>query len=104
MAVSTRLPDGQIEFPFDHAALIATITAARDASVRTWVKESASRGMPIFVLRGEKSLVWTHEEFESEREALQGFPNVKFEEFPGASHGLPFEKRAELAERIRKLA
>src|SRR5579885_3131262 len=30
MAVSVRNAEGGIEFPFDHAALIATITAARD--------------------------------------------------------------------------
>jgi pimeloyl-ACP methyl ester carboxylesterase len=37
IAVSVRGADGQISFPFDHAALIQTITAARDTSVRTWV-------------------------------------------------------------------
>lgn len=100
MAVSVRRTDGGIEFPFDHAALIATITAARDASVRTWARDLASRGMPILVLRGGRSLVWSHEEFEAERQAFAAFPSVRFEEFPGAGHGLPFEKRVELVQRI----
>ncbi len=34
MAVSMRAADGRISFPFDRAALLATIEAARDASVR----------------------------------------------------------------------
>jgi pimeloyl-ACP methyl ester carboxylesterase len=104
MAVSVRDANGAITFPFDHAALIATITAARDASVRTWVKELAGRSMPILVLRGERSLVWSHEEFEQEKQTLANYPSVKFEEFPGAGHGLPFEKRTELVARIRAFA
>jgi pimeloyl-ACP methyl ester carboxylesterase len=101
MAVSVRLPDGQIEFPFDHSALIATITAARDTSVSTWVRELAQKNMPILVLRGEKSLVWSRTSFEAERQALAPFPTVVFEEFPGAGHGLPFEKRPEFTSRIQ---
>jgi len=102
MAVSVTHPsDGSVSFPFDHAALIATITAARDASVRVWVRELAERGMPILVLRGERSLVWSHEEFEAERKLLEKFPNVRFEEFAGAGHGLPFEKRPEFVARLK---
>jgi pimeloyl-ACP methyl ester carboxylesterase len=101
MAVSVRGPSGEITFPFDHAALIATITAARDASVRTWVKELAGKGMPVHVLRGANSLVWSHAEFESERKLFESFPNVEFEEIEGAGHGLPFEKRVELVAKIR---
>jgi pimeloyl-ACP methyl ester carboxylesterase len=103
MAVSVRLPTGELEFPFDHSALIATIDAARDAPVRTWVRELASRGMPILVLRGERSLVWSLEEFETEREALKASPSVTFEVFAGASHGLPFEKRPEFVARVTRL-
>jgi pimeloyl-ACP methyl ester carboxylesterase len=102
MAVSVRKEGGGITFPFDHSALIATITAARDASVRTWVKELAQRGMPILVLRGERSGVWSHEEYESERKGFASDPSVVFEEFPGAGHGLPFEKRVELVARIEE--
>jgi pimeloyl-ACP methyl ester carboxylesterase len=84
-----------VSFPFDHAALIKTIEAVRDVSVRTWVQELASRGMPILVLRGAESGVWSHEEFKAERAHFKSFPSIVFEEFPGAGHGLPFEKRSE---------
>lgn len=101
MAVSTRTTEGKLTFPFDKSALIQTLQAARDASVRTWVKELAGRGMPILVLRGAQSLVWSREEFESEKALFAPFPNVKFEEFPNAGHGLPFERRAEFVTRLR---
>jgi len=102
MAVSVRTPDGRITFPFDHAALIQTVYAARDASVRAWVKQLALEGMRILVLRGQKSLVWSREEFELERQELASYPSVRFEEIEGAGHGLPFEKRPEFVARIRE--
>lgn len=102
MAVSVTEPGtGGVTFPFDHAALIATIHAARDSSVRKWIREAASRGMPILVLRGERSLVWSREEYENERRELEEFPNVVFEELAGAGHGLPFEKRPEFVARLK---
>ena len=95
-----------LSFPFDKSALIQTIIAAeraaRDSSVRDWVLELAARGMPILVLRGERSLVWSHEEFEAERERFVAFPSVRFEEMPGAGHGLPFEQRVEFVRRLRE--
>jgi pimeloyl-ACP methyl ester carboxylesterase len=93
MAVSVRTEDGRITFPFDHAALIQTIYAARDSSVRTWLQELAAQGMPILVLRGAKSLVWSHEEFEKEKEVFSPYANVRFQEVADAGHGLPFEQR-----------
>jgi pimeloyl-ACP methyl ester carboxylesterase len=104
MAVSKRDGNGRTVFPFDHAALIATIEAAKNTSVRKWVQELASRGMPILVLRGMNSLVWSHEEFEKEKQSLAAWPSVVFEELEGAGHGLPFEKRAWFVERLRKFA
>ncbi len=101
MAVSVRLPSGELEFPFDHAALIATIEAARDAPTRTWVRGLGSRGMPILVLRGERSLVWSAEELETERAAFTDLPSVAFETIEGTGHGLPFEKRREFVARLR---
>jgi pimeloyl-ACP methyl ester carboxylesterase len=109
LAVSVRAPTPQspdrITFPFDHAALIQTIYAARDSSVRTWVEELALRGMPILVLRGAQSLVWSKEEFETEKAhfsqaRFQGA--VHFEEIEGAGHGLPFEKRVEFVQRLTR--
>jgi pimeloyl-ACP methyl ester carboxylesterase len=91
-----------LTFPFDKSALIQTIHAARDASVRTWVQETASRGMPILVLRGANSLVWSHEEFVAERTHFAGYPSVVFEEVQGAGHGLPFEQRVAFLKRLRE--
>ncbi len=104
MAVSVRAPTPgapeRITFPFDRAALIQTIHAARDSSVRTWVKDLASQGMPILVLRGAQSLVWSKDDFENEKAHFANAPSVHFEEIEGAGHGLPFEKRTEFARRL----
>jgi pimeloyl-ACP methyl ester carboxylesterase len=100
LAVSMRTNEGRLTFPFDKAALIKTIQAARDSSVRTWVRALGERGMPILVLRGGNSLVWSRGDFETERELFADLPSIVFEEFPGAGHGLPFEKRLEFVGRI----
>ncbi len=57
--------------------------------------------MPILVLRGARSGVWTHEEFESERANFADLPTVVFEEFADAGHGLPFEQRLKFVERLK---
>ena len=101
MAVSTRGQDGSITFPFDHSALIQTIEAARNTSVRSWVRELGAGGMPILVLRDSESLVWSHNEFVKERESLKDLPSVRFMEFEGAGHGLPFEQRARFVAEIQ---
>lgn len=93
MAVSMKDTQGQIYFPFDHGALIQTIEAARDVSVRGWIQELGEKEKPILVLRGEKSLVWSHEEFEKEKKTFAHLPSVVFKEVPNAGHGLPFEQR-----------
>jgi pimeloyl-ACP methyl ester carboxylesterase len=99
MAVSVRdAESGVVSFPFDHAALVATIHAARDVSVREWVRARARAGMPMWILRGDRSSVWSHEEFESERREFSEFPSLQFFEMPGTGHGLPFEKRREFCE------
>ncbi len=102
MAVSVRNSDGKISFPFDHAALIKTIESARDVSVRTWIKDLAYRQMPILVLRGARSLVWSHEDFESERKTFTPFQSITFKEIPDAGHGLPFEQRAVFVDTLRE--
>jgi pimeloyl-ACP methyl ester carboxylesterase len=99
MAVSVTR-DGVLTFPFEHAALIQTIEAARLVSVRTWVRALGVRGMPILVLRGAQSLVWTREQFEEERELLREFPSIVFREFEGAGHGLPFEQRVRFVKEV----
>ncbi len=105
MAVSVQLPPssshpGEITFPFDKEALLATIRAARGSSIRPWIESLGQQKIPVLVLRGESSPVWTHEEFEAEKIRCAVFPSLVFEEFPGAGHGLPFEKRIEFIERI----
>ena len=102
MAVSTRTPEGRIDFPFDTAALIQTIEAARDGSVRNWIKDLASEGLPILVLRGAQSLVWSREDFEKEQEVFATYPSVHFVEVPNAGHGLPFEQRTLFVKLIRE--
>jgi pimeloyl-ACP methyl ester carboxylesterase len=103
MAVSVKTPSGEITFPFDHSALIQTIYAARDVSVRNWVRELGAQGMPILVLRGEKSLVWSRAEFEKEKTEFADLPSVVFKEVAQAGHGLPFEQRQTLVSMIREL-
>lgn len=102
MAVSVVDADRRVTFPFDQAALLATLDAARDSSVRQWVRDLGARGMPILVLRGERSLVWTREQFIAEQQAFADLPSVTFEEFAGAGHGLPFEKRLDFVARVRR--
>jgi pimeloyl-ACP methyl ester carboxylesterase len=102
MAVSTRTASGTLTFPFDRSALIQTIHAARDVSVRTWLTDLAAKNLPVLVLRGANSLVWSHEEYEFEKSHFSEFKNVVFEEFPLAGHGLPFEKRIEFIKRLRE--
>lgn len=103
MAVSAPTPEGGVSFPFDHSALIQTIHAARDISIRGWVEEFGRQGMPVRVLRGSESRVWSHQEFEGEKARFRAFPSIRFEEIPGAGHGLPFEQRARLVNEIRGL-
>jgi pimeloyl-ACP methyl ester carboxylesterase len=104
MAVSVKNPQGQVCFPFDQNALIKTIQAAANTTVRDWVKELADQGMPILILRGQESLVWSHPEFEAEKTRFAGNQSVQFEEVSGAGHGLPFEKRAVFIELIKKFS
>jgi pimeloyl-ACP methyl ester carboxylesterase len=59
--------------------------------------------MPILVLRGAQSLVWSHHEFEQERQNLAKSPSVVFKEVEGAGHGLPFEQRQTLVSLIREM-
>ena len=94
MAVSTRDSEGRIHFPFDHSALIQTIEAARNFSIREWLRELGMKKMPILILRGEKSRVWSHEEFEREKEQFSDLESLVFLEVLDAGHGLPFEQRA----------
>jgi esterase len=102
MAVSVRASDGSLTFPFDAQALIQTVEATKRISVGAWVRELAQNGMPILVLRGATSLVWSHEDYEKERQSLSDCPSVEFQEFEGAGHGLPFEQRARFVSAVER--
>ncbi len=103
MAVSELDPlSGEVSYPFDHSALIKTIHAARDSSVRSQVRALGARSMPILVLRGANSLVWSHEEYEQEKSFFTDLPSVRFLEIEGAGHGLPFERRVEFVRVLRE--
>lgn len=102
LAVATKHADGSVEFPFDHEALLQTLDSARNFNIRDWILDLGRGGMPIRLLRGQKSLVWRKEEFDHEREAFRNIPNVEFHEIPNAGHGLPFEQRALFVEFVRK--
>ena len=103
MAVSELDPlSGAVRFPFDHSALIETIHAARDSSVRSQVRALGMRRKPILVLRGANSLVWSHEEYEREKSLFSDSPSVRFLEIESAGHGLPFERRAEFVKVLRE--
>ncbi len=101
MAVSVRAADGTIGFPFEHSALIQTIEATAQISVRPWIRAQGERGMPILVLRGAESLVWSREDFEGERKYFADVPSIQFMEIEGAGHGLPFEQRMRFCEVVR---
>jgi len=102
MAVSISTPEGHQTFPFDHTALIQTIHAARDFSIRPWVRELGNLKKPILVLRGERSGAWSHEEYLQEKEAFLDLVSVQFREISNAGHGLPFEQRPTFVSLIRE--
>jgi len=92
MAVG-KIQNGTFYFPFDHNALIQTLSEARSFSIRPWVSEAAQKNIPVLILRGEKTSVWTHQEFLNEKELFKDFPKITFIEIQSAGHGLPFEKK-----------
>lgn len=102
MAVSVPQHDGGVTFPFDRAALIETIYAARDASVQAWIEEAGRLSKPVLILRGAQSQVWTETDFEATRLKLAAYPSLRFETFEGTGHGLPFEKRIQFVQRVRE--
>jgi pimeloyl-ACP methyl ester carboxylesterase len=103
LAVVQPTPSGAVGFPFDRGALIETIEAAKSTSVRNWVRSLATaQRLPVLILRGAESKVWSREDFEAERASFAGCPSVVFEEVPGTGHGLPFEKRLEFVQRLVK--
>ncbi len=105
LAVSQIQPQngGRLVFPFDKGALISTIDAARDSSVRTllkaWLLQNPQH--QALVLRGEKSLVWSAQDFEQEQQEFKAVKNITFETMAGCGHGLPFEVRTAFIARLK---
>jgi pimeloyl-ACP methyl ester carboxylesterase len=99
------LARGTLTFPFDHAALLKIVEASRGTEAGPWLEEYArTTGRPVYVLRGAESGVYRASEFAAERARYRSLPDIQFIEFPGAGHGLPFEKRPEFVARIREWA
>lgn len=91
---------GKTVFPFDREALIETIDAVKDFDLRDWIEEFGRRNLPVLFLRGERSSVWSLEEFEAEKDRFSAYPSLVFEQIAGTGHGLPFEKRQEFLDRF----
>ncbi|MBN20166.1 MAG: hypothetical protein CL678_02675 [Bdellovibrionaceae bacterium] len=101
MAVSYVDTDKKVRFPFDIEALLRSIEAVKDFSLREWLKKITDEyHIPVLALRGETSPVWTREDYEKEKENFKNSPLLTFEEVQGTGHGLPFEKRQWLIERL----
>lgn len=100
MAVSLKTSTTEITFPFDPQDLVKIVESAHHALLFQWAQKFASLQKPILILRGQQSAVYTHADFQAEKEALAPYPTILFEEVEGAGHGLPFEKRAEFVERL----
>ncbi len=100
LAVSLRKEDSEeIYFPFQKAALLKTIEQARLSNLRDWIKQAANKNIPVLLLRGGESLVWSKDEFENDRRRL-AHPQLKWVEISGTGHGLPFEKRKTFIETV----
>lgn len=93
MAVLSLESNGCVHFPFNHSALIQTLQDAQGSDLKPWIHLLAKLKKPILLLRGEKSKVWSRENFEEERKLFAPYQNIIFQEVEGAGHGLPFEKR-----------
>ena len=103
MAVSVPAPGGagEITFPFDRDALLSTLQAAETSRIRDWIPGILAHHIPILVLRGETSQVWSASDYAEEKSRWSSNPLIQFETFAGAGHGLPFEKRVQFLERLR---
>ncbi len=93
LAVAEITSNGELRFPFDRDALLSTLDQAQGTELRPWIQKILEHGVPVLALRGERSTVWSRDEFEEEKEFFRNFPSLRFLEVPEAGHGLPFEKR-----------
>lgn len=97
MAVAIQKSAG-VGFPFDPLEMVQVVEAAKNSDVRDWVRNLK---MPILVLRGGKSQVFSEKAYQSEKTAFKDLHTIQFEEIPNVGHGLPFENRAAFVARIQ---
>jgi pimeloyl-ACP methyl ester carboxylesterase len=100
LAVAVRTPSGGLGFPFDPPSLIRIQREAAGAPFEKWLEDAGRAGVPVLVLRGERSNVYTHDAFEAERARFAAYPSIQFEEVPGVGHGLPFENRPGFTKKV----
>lgn len=101
-AVLKKEENGSWSFPFDPKALIQTTQSTHLLSPLEALESIHKNQIPTLILRGEKSQAWLKNDYERDRQQCKHLSSIVFEEFPGAGHGIPFEKRAEFIERILK--
>jgi pimeloyl-ACP methyl ester carboxylesterase len=97
MAVLRTTPDG-VSLPFQKEALLRTLRDARGVELHEVVGQLLLKKIPLLMIRGETSRVWSQEEFNRESKK---FPDAQWITIAGAGHGVPFEKRKESSEIIR---
>jgi len=102
LAVLQKQINGHLKFPFNKKALLYTIEQAKRSASENILIDIAKEKIPCLLLRGEHSSVWSKAHFEKEKEEFKDFPHIKFEEMSDCGHGLPFEKRKEFTERLKK--
>ncbi|MBI4926043.1 MAG: alpha/beta hydrolase [Bdellovibrio sp.] len=106
LAVSITNDTGQITFPFDKQAIIQTLNAVQQYAFSAWsaqvVEELGKKNKPIMILRGAHSGVFTSAMFQHDKEYFKRYSSIHFKEFQDTGHGLPFEKRLEFLEVIKK--
>ncbi len=105
LAVSkVNLKTQEVSFPFSQSALLKTIEGSKGTESGPWMEAFArDTSRPVYVIRGERSLVYDRTEYLAEMEHYATIPNIHFSEVAGAGHGLPFEKRAEFVAFLRTL-
>ena len=81
----------KITLALNPQSLIETIKQASTFSFEPLLEEIIIQGIPILLLRGAKSQVWSVENFQHLQTRFSLYPHVSFKQFSQAGHGLPFE-------------
>lgn len=105
LAVLEKNPhSGKLEYPFRIADLIKILETANRSETHEWLRDFRKVNQsPVHLLRGEMSTVYSAKEFLADQELFKDLPELHWHTFEGATHGLPFEKRMELAQLVRTI-